>query len=108
MTTEIGAVNLRQNLGEILSQVEGRRDGIVITRYGKPVAALVDVRLFVRIRRMQSRFDDLCNRIGNGFAEGAEVDGILEIDAAVRRERFRMAKRELLRERRPSPPKNTA
>jgi len=55
MITETSAVTFRQNLGEKLNQAQYRRDAIVIRKGGRPVAALVDARLFDRIRRMQAR-----------------------------------------------------
>jgi len=76
-------VAFRQNLGEMLNQVQYRRDSIVINRDGKPVAALVDARLFERIRRMQARFDALFQRIEAGYAVVQEAEGLAEIDAAV-------------------------
>ena len=93
MITETSAVNFRQNLGEMLNQVQYRRDSVVISKDGKPVAALVDARLFERIRRMQERFDALCKRIEAGFAGVAEADGLAEIDAAVAVERSPAPKR---------------
>ena len=63
----------------------------MIKRDGKPVAALVDARLFERIRRLQARFDGLCERIEAGYAEVPEAEGLAEIEAAVaasRAERF--------------------
>ena len=87
MITEISAVNFRQNLGEMLNQVQYRRDSVIINKDGKPVAALVDARLFERIRRMQDRFDALCQRIEAGFANVPEDEGLAEIEAAVRQER---------------------
>ncbi len=89
MITETSAVSFRQNLGEMLNQVQYRHDSVVINKDGKPVAALVDARLFERIRRMQGRFDALCQRIEAGFADVPEGDGLAEIDAAVARERTR-------------------
>ena len=89
MITETSAVNFRQNLGEMLDQVQYRHDSVVINKNGKPVAALVDARLFERIRRMQGRFDALCQRIGVGFAEAPEADGLAEIDAAIALERVK-------------------
>jgi prevent-host-death family protein len=83
MITETSAVNFRQNLGEMLNQVQYRHDSVVINKDGKPVAALVDARLFERIRRMQGRFDALCQRIEAGFADVPESAGLAEIDAAV-------------------------
>ena len=83
MINEISAVAFRQNLGEMLNQVQYRHDSILIKKDGKPVAALVDARLFERIRRMQARFDALCHRIETGYAAVSEAEGLAEIDAAV-------------------------
>ena len=87
MITEISAVNFRQNLGEMLNQVQYRHDSVVINKDGKPVAALVDARLFERIRRMQARFDALCQRIESGFSNIPEAEGLAEINAAIDSER---------------------
>lgn len=89
MITEVNAVNFRQNLGEMLSQVQYRGDSIVINKDGKPVAALVDAGLFARIRRMRERFDDLSSRIAAAYAGVPEQEGLAEIDAAVAKERVR-------------------
>lgn len=89
MITEVTAVNFRQNLGEMLNQVQYRNDTIVINKDGKPVAALVDAELFARIRRMRDRFDALSKRIADAYAEVPVEDGLAEIDSAVRRERRR-------------------
>lgn len=87
MITETSAVSFRQNLGEMLNQVQYRHDSVVINKDGKPVAALVEAKLFDRIRRMQARFDALCQRIEAGFAELPEAEGLAEIDAAIAAER---------------------
>jgi prevent-host-death family protein len=87
MITQTSAVTFRQNLGEMLNQVQYRHDSIVINKDGKPVAALVDARLFERIRRMQARFDALCQRIESGFSNLPEAEGIAEINAAIELER---------------------
>jgi prevent-host-death family protein len=89
MVTEISAVGFRQNLGEMLNQVQYRNDSILINKDGKPVAALVDAELFARIRRMQDRFDALSRRIAEAYAEVPVEEGLAEIDAAVARERAR-------------------
>lgn len=83
MITETSAVTFRQNLGDMLNQVQYRHDSVVINKDGKPVAALVDARLFARIRRMQAHFDALSARIEAGFAGTPEADGLAEIYAAV-------------------------
>lgn len=87
MITQTSAVNFRQNLGEMLNQVQYRHDSVVINKDGKPVAALVNARLFERIRRMQGHFDALCQRIEAGFSNVSEAEGMAEIDAAVALER---------------------
>ena len=82
MIRETSAVVFRQNLGEMLNQVQYRHDSILINRDGKPVAALIDAALFERIRRLQARFDGLCARIEAGYADVPEAEGMAEIEAA--------------------------
>ena len=89
MVSEVSAVNFRQNLGEMLNQVQYRKDSIVIKKDGKPVAALVDAELFARIRQNQERFDELSRRIAADWADVPEDEGMAEIDAAVALERRR-------------------
>ena len=93
MVTEVNAVTFRQNLGEMLNQVQYRKDSIVINKDGKPVAALVDAELFARIRRMRERFDELSSRIAEDYANVPAEEGMAEIDAAVARERRRARRR---------------
>lgn len=89
MITEVSAVNFRQNLGEMLNQVQYRSDSIVINKDGKPVAALVDAELFARIRRMREHFDALSERIAEAYVEVPLEQGLTEIDSAVAAERNR-------------------
>ena len=89
MITETSAVSFRQNLGDMLNQVHYRSDSIVINKDGKSIAALVDARLFERIRRMQARFDLLSQRLAQGFAATPQDAGMAEIDAAVQAARPR-------------------
>jgi len=87
MVTEVSAVLFRQNLGEMLNQVQYRNDSIVVNKDGKPVAALVDAGLFARIRAMQDRFDQLSNRIAEAYVDVPADRGMAEIDAAIAQER---------------------
>ena len=93
MIHQTNAVAFRQNLGEMLNQVQYRRDLVVINKDGKPVAALVDARLFERIRRMQARFESLCQRLESGFAAIDEAEGMAEIDKAVKQDRAQQKKK---------------
>lgn len=56
---------------------------MLISKDGKPVAALIDTRLFDRIRRLQDRFDALCHRVKFGYEGVPEEVGLAEIDATV-------------------------
>ena len=82
-------MNFRQNLGEMLNQVQYRNNSIVISKDGKPVAALVDAELFARIRRMRERFDALSARVAEGFSETSLERGLAAITVAVSEERKR-------------------
>src|SRR6185312_5664474 len=87
MVREVNAVNFRQNLGEMLNQVQYRNDSIIISKDGKPVAALVDAELFARIRRMYDRFDELSSRLAERYRDVPEEEGLTEIDTLVAEER---------------------
>jgi prevent-host-death family protein len=86
---EVNAVHFRQNLGEMLNQVQYRNDSIVIHKDGKPVAALVDAELFTRIRRMGDRFNELSGRIAAAYADMPADEGMAEIEAAIAQSRGR-------------------
>ncbi len=84
MIIETSAVAFRQNLGEMISQVQCRRDSIVITKDGRAVAVLIDTELFERIRRMQrERFDALSTRLAEAYSTVPEQEGMAEIKRAV-------------------------
>lgn len=82
MITETNAVAFRQNLGEMLAIVQYRNDSVLIRKDGKPVAALIDAKLFERIRRMQERFDALCERLAASYEGVPEADALAEIERA--------------------------
>lgn len=89
---QTSAVAFRQNLGEMLNQVQYRRDSVVINKDGRPVAALVDARLFERICRMEARFESLCERLEAGFKNLEEAQGMSEIESAIRDDRAQRSK----------------
>ena len=91
MITETSAVAFRQNLGEMLNIVQYRNDSVLIKKDGKPVAALIDARLFERIRRMQERFDALCDRLEQTYAGVPEKEALAEIARASKRARTETA-----------------
>lgn len=83
MINEVNAVAFRQNLGEMLNQVQYQHDSILIKEDGKPVAALVDAQLFDRIRRFKEHFDALSKKIADAYVGVPEQEGLDEIDAIV-------------------------
>jgi prevent-host-death family protein len=87
MIYEVNVESFRQNLGEMLNQVQYRNNNIVINKDGKPVAALVDAEFFARMRRLRERFDALSNRIAEAYARVPVEEGLAEIDSLVTRER---------------------
>ena len=91
MITETSAVAFRQNLGEMLNIVQYRNDSVLIRKDGKPVAALIDARLFERIRRMQERFDALCDRLEQTYTGVPEEEALAEIERATARARTEAA-----------------
>jgi len=82
MITETTAVAFRQNLGEMLNIVQYRNDSVLIKKDGKPVAALIDAKLFLRIRQMQERFDALCDRLAATYDGVPEDVALAEIEQA--------------------------
>lgn len=87
MQREATAMTVRQNLGELLNEVQYRHDSIVITKAGKPVAAMVDMATYERMRRKESgEFERLWAEFAKGFEDlsEAEVDELVntEVKAA--------------------------
>jgi prevent-host-death family protein len=93
MIRESSAVAARQNLGDLLNQVQYRNDAVLITKDGKPVAALVDVALFERIRRLRDEFTRLTDALGRTYEGVDPAIAQAEIDEAVRAARRTRAKR---------------
>ncbi|MBP8019607.1 MAG: type II toxin-antitoxin system Phd/YefM family antitoxin [Hylemonella sp.] len=75
MQREATAMTVRQNLGELLNEVQYRRDSIVITKAGKPVAAMVDMDTYERMRRKDSgEFERLWAKMAKGFEDLSEAE----------------------------------
>jgi prevent-host-death family protein len=84
MIREATAMKVRQNLGELLNEVQYRRDSVVVTKGGKPVAALVDIDLFQKIRLLDREFDRLTAELAKTY-EGIDPEtSTKEIDEAVK------------------------
>ncbi|MGH8225888.1 MAG: type II toxin-antitoxin system Phd/YefM family antitoxin [Gammaproteobacteria bacterium] len=77
-------MTVRQNLGELLNEVQYRHNRVMITRAGKPVAALVDLDLYERIRRLDTEFDEMSDQLAAAFADLPENEGSALVDEALR------------------------
>lgn len=84
---QTSAVAFRQNLSEMLNQGQYRQDHVLISKHGKPAAALADIRLYERIRRQRRRFDALSERLAMGFVALPPDESAAGIKAALRAER---------------------
>ena len=91
MIKEVTAMAVRQHLGDLLNEVRYRRGKIVITRAGKPVAALVDIETFERLRKADEEFERLRGEISDAFADQPEDAVRALVDEAVGTARGRRA-----------------
>ena len=90
MIKEAPAVKVRQNLGELLNEVQYKRDSVVILKDGKRVAAIVEIGLFDRIRAMEERFAAITAKIHaavSGMSDKAFEGMVEEAVASARRKR---------------------
>lgn len=77
------AMKVRQNLGELLNKVEYRHDSILITKAEKPVAAIIDIDLFQKIRRMKSEFERLTAQFAKAYQNVDPSTAEAEINEAI-------------------------
>lgn len=87
MIKEATATAVRQNLGELLSGIQYGNTQVIITKGGKPVAAMVGSALFEKIRLMRREFDRLTDELETAYREVDEGTAQQEINAAVKRRR---------------------
>ncbi len=93
MIREAPAMTVRQNLGDLLSEVQYRKGKVIITKAGKPVAALVDIALFERIRKLDEEFDQMREELARAFADVSEKEVEALVDEAIGEARTRRRKR---------------
>ena len=89
MIKEATAMTVRQNLGELLSGIQYGHDQVVITKGGKPVAAMVDAALFDKIRLLKREFNRLTDELAIAYKGIDESVAQQEIAAAVKLARKR-------------------
>jgi prevent-host-death family protein len=83
MLREAPAMTVRQNLGELLNEVQYKRDQIVITKAGKAVAALIDIPLFERLRQLDEEFSRITKHLQQAFQDMPEQEVYDLLDEAI-------------------------
>ena len=83
MIRETSAMAVRQKFGELLNEVQYRHDRVLITKAGKPVAALIDVALFEKLHKLDEDFDRLLDEIKQAFNDVPPEKGMVLVDEAV-------------------------
>ena len=91
MLREATAMTVRQNLGELLNEVQYRHDEIVITKAGKPVAAMIDIALYKFLKQDSENFEHLWAKFSRGFKDMSEDQVMDEVTAIVKDVRREMA-----------------
>lgn len=77
------AMRVRQNLGELLNKVYYRHDTIIITKAEKPVAAIIDIELFEKIRSMKTEFERLSAQFVHAYRDIEQATAEPEIKAVI-------------------------
>ncbi len=80
MLRETPVMKVRKNIGELLSDVQYKQDQVIITKAGKPVAALIDMPSFERLRQMDKEYEQITLQLQQSFNEiqETEVNELLE------------------------------
>lgn len=77
------AMRVRQNLGELLNKVQYRHDSVLITKADKPVAAIIDIELFEKIRKMKDEFERLSAKFAQAYQNIDPAIAEEEIEEAI-------------------------
>lgn len=84
MIRKVTAMMLRQNLGEILNEVQYRHDNFIITKAGKPTAAVIHIELFNKIKGMRDQFQKMTAQIAEAFEDAEPNELEKDIQEAVK------------------------
>jgi len=76
-------MTVRRRLGELLNEVQYRGDSILVTKAGKPVAAIIDIELFNRLRLLDREFDRLTEQLQAAYRDESPVRVAAEVDEAL-------------------------
>lgn len=78
MIREITAMEARRSFGELLNEVRYGKNSILIKRAGKPIAAIIDINLFEKVRGQHDKnyagipTEDVSNKIKEVLKDACE------------------------------------
>ena len=87
MERNLGVTEAREKLSELVDQVQHQGDAFIISRHGKPAAAVVPVKVYENWKRQQEELFDAIRKVQetNKDADPDEVmRDVLEAQQAVR------------------------
>ena len=87
METVLGVTKAREKLSEIVESVQYQNEAYIISRHGRPAAAVVPVEVYESWKRQRKEFFDLIRNFqeASGEADPDEVmQDVLEAQQAVR------------------------
>jgi prevent-host-death family protein len=88
MEKKLGVAEAREKFSEIVEQVQYRGEAFIISRHGKPAAAVVPVDVFENWKRQRKTFFDTVRQIQEANLEadpGQVWEDVLEAQQAARR-----------------------
>ena len=92
MQREATAMTVRQNLGELLNEVQYKHDEVVITKAGKPVAAMIDIALYKSLKQDSDDVERRWAKCSRGFEAMTEDESMDEATAMVKEARRDIAR----------------
>lgn len=85
MIKTISAMKVRQNLGQVMSEVSLKEDEYIIERSGKPLVAIIPYEWYQKLREERNNFFRMAEEMQTGASASGDPTGIdRDIDEAVR------------------------
>jgi prevent-host-death family protein len=87
MERELGITKAREILSDVVERVQFQGDTYIISRHGKPAAAVVPIEVYKNWKRQRSEFFDAVRRIQSANEEldpDKVMEDVLEAQQAIR------------------------
>ena len=84
MIKTISAMKVRQNLGQVMSEVSLKEDEYIIERSGKPLVAIIPYEWYQKLQEERKNFFRMTTEMQTGAAANGDPTGMdRDIDEAV-------------------------